>query len=296
MPSVTSAEAARQINAVLLLIRGEAGRAVIDGLSDLDTAIAVAVRALARLDATFTRSERTVALRAVVYSQMEQVFEQLAARVQVAVLANADAVIASSMEQLAEVHRLLFDAVGLEGAGISTRLMSRVPLLTGALRKSSAVPRFIDRRMLMARAAAIRFTGGALDAGLSGAIVRQTLTRALRGVEMGAVAADLPAALRRTLTPLASLPSGLRTIITSEVYNGMRETTTEASRESPIILLGHWDLSARHNRTDACDELAHANMGYGPGWYTPDAYPRAPHPHCACYQGGVRTAPVRDWS
>jgi hypothetical protein len=96
------------------------------------------------------------------------------------------------------------------------------------------------------------------------------------------------------------LPRGRR-IIATESFHAMREGTAEASERSPLILVGHWALSDRHaglpSSPDECDDIANGGRTIDgqPGWYEPQDWPAAPHPHCGCFQDDVRTIDPADW-
>jgi hypothetical protein len=88
-----------------------------------------------------------------------------------------------------------------------------------------------------------------------------------------------------------------RRIAVSETNNTLREAGARSLQTSPLILAAKWQRSGRHHVLDECDALAGLDMhGYGPGMFPVDAWPFAPHPHCACTQGGpLLTRPLREW-
>lgn len=86
---------------------------------------------------------------------------------------------------------------------------------------------------------------------------------------------------------LKSLYYDAKRIGVSEVNNALRETNRLALIESPVIEAVKWVTSGRHQVRDRCDDLAEDDQhGHGPGMYPPEEWPLAPHPFCACYQGG----------
>jgi hypothetical protein len=84
----------------------------------------------------------------------------------------------------------------------------------------------------------------------------------------------------------------------SETNNALREANTQSLHASPIIEAARWQRSGRHAHLDHCDALALLDLhGYGPGFFPHDAWPLAPHPHCACTQGGpTKYRPVSEWN
>lgn len=98
------------------------------------------------------------------------------------------------------------------------------------------------------------------------------------------------------VAPLRSLLYDARRIAVSEVNNSLREANAVAMVESPLVSAAQWQLSGRHHDPDECDVLADTDFyGLGPGFYPPDAFPAAPHPHCGCYQGSVQIRPPSEW-
>jgi hypothetical protein len=80
-----------------------------------------------------------------------------------------------------------------------------------------------------------------------------------------------------------------RRIQVSEMNNALREANTEALVESPVVTAAAWQVSGRHDfgNPDECSVLATADYyGLGRGVYPVGKFPLAPHPHCACTQGG----------
>jgi hypothetical protein len=90
---------------------------------------------------------------------------------------------------------------------------------------------------------------------------------------------------------LGTIKSDARRIAVSETNNSLREGNSQALIASGIVIAAKWQRSGRHpsvaSTPDECDYLALADLfGYGPGQFPPESWPHAPHPHCACCQGG----------
>jgi hypothetical protein len=88
-----------------------------------------------------------------------------------------------------------------------------------------------------------------------------------------------------------------RRIVVSETNNALREANTQSLVASPIITAAKWQRSGRHHHLDECDALSELDLhGYGPGAFPVEQWPFAPHPHCACTQGGpLIYRPIREW-
>jgi hypothetical protein len=86
------------------------------------------------------------------------------------------------------------------------------------------------------------------------------------------------------VTGLKALGSRLNGVAITETFNAMRVGNASAMSMSPIVLAARWHLSETHPKADECDVLAMQDVGYGPGMYTPEDWPDAPHPYCGCFQ------------
>jgi hypothetical protein len=94
---------------------------------------------------------------------------------------------------------------------------------------------------------------------------------------------------------LASVQSDADRIARSEIMNALRSANSIALSRGGIVAAVAWQLSGGHQGPDECDDLASADVGYGPGFYPPDQFPDAPHPNCACYAGAVQLLPPDEW-
>ena len=92
---------------------------------------------------------------------------------------------------------------------------------------------------------------------------------------------------RGRVSGVRTLFSDARRIAVTETNNALREANTVALQASNLIEGATWQLSGRHHIPDECDELA-AYTGWNgePGAHPVDDWPAAPHPYCACTQGG----------
>jgi hypothetical protein len=94
---------------------------------------------------------------------------------------------------------------------------------------------------------------------------------------------------------LATVQSDAERIARSEIMNALRAANRLALSRGGIVLAVAWQTSGNHVGPDECDDLAQADVGYGPGFYPPNQFPDAPHPNCACYAGAVQLLPPEDW-
>jgi hypothetical protein len=133
-----------------------------------------------------------------------------------------------------------------------------------------------------------------------------------RGVSSGRLTKDVAALLAggkpdlktygldpSDVSGLRTLFSDARRIAVTETNNALREGNRMGLLASPIVKAVKWQTSGRHDAIaglapDECDDLAEGNdpedlaeLGpLPPGYYSPKRFPLAPHPYCACVQGG----------
>lgn len=123
-------------------------------------------------------------------------------------------------------------------------------------------------------------------------IFESAVHRGAGTIEWGAYGID-----KTEVSAVRSLLYDARRIMVSEPNNAHRTATAAAMDESPVVIAAKWQLSGRHFRADICDVLATNDAhGYGPGFYPPDAWPDAGHPHCGCYQGRAKFRRPAEWA
>jgi type IV pilus biogenesis protein CpaD/CtpE len=104
----------------------------------------------------------------------------------------------------------------------------------------------------------------------------------------------------KDVSGIRTLYSDSRRIAVSETNNALREANTLSLKESPV-LAATWQRSGRHEglkqKHDRCDDYAEEDrFGLGQGMWLIEQWPNAPHPYCACVQGGpVVYMDVEDW-
>jgi hypothetical protein len=167
---------------------------------------------------------------------------------------------------------------------------ARTVAVLAARRVNAATFETLVRRHLLEAAPA-------LDELLISGIARGVSSRRLAGEIADLLRGEDPAPgpLIRASTALSdadrsairSLEYDARRIAVTETNNALREANTQALLASPIVLAAKWQTSGRHHVLDECDVLATFDFyGFGPGMYPPEFWPLAPHPFCACVQGG----------
>lgn len=99
---------------------------------------------------------------------------------------------------------------------------------------------------------------------------------------------------------LRTIYSDSRRIAVSETNNALREANKISLQESPVQA-ATWQRSGRHEglgqKRDRCDDYAEEDrFGLGQGVWLVEHWPDAPHPYCACVQGGpVIFMDIGDW-
>lgn len=134
---------------------------------------------------------------------------------------------------------------------------------------------------------------------------RLLVSAVARGQSSRNLAQDI-IALLQSRTPPDMRPSdvaGMRSlrydatrIARSEIMNSLREANAQSMAASGLVLASKWQLSGSHPEEDVCDLIAGADLyGFGPGFYPPDRWPLAAHPHDQCYAGAVKMREPKDW-
>lgn len=164
---------------------------------------------------------------------------------------------------------------------LGRRVRSREVLAELKAIRGGTVTQAVARHHAQARRAGRQFIRQQLKAGATPTQVQRQLAQLLRG----------DARAPRGVGGLSSLRTDVRRLAVSESYNTMRATVTAALKtqtKAGMIRVGRWATSPSHGRRDRCDDLAQARLGYGPGWHPLARWPKAPHPHCACYLAETR--------
>jgi len=81
-------------------------------------------------------------------------------------------------------------------------------------------------------------------------------------------------------------------VLRTELHRAYRNAAVQYVKQMPWAEGMQWMLSDAHPEMDICDDLASSDVGYGPGVYTPDAFPDIPHAQCICFWVAV---PFKSW-
>jgi hypothetical protein len=285
---------------VLVAARSRGYALTADGLELIEAAFRQAARdlttELALSDNPVTRA-RATALRRQVLDILSQLEQRVALATERQVLTTIDDIVA--MHQRAHVALAERYAGGLPSIAEG---FAQVPARAIAVFASrggvAATFRTLMRRHMLDAAPQ-------LDRLLASAIIRGQSTRNLARDIVTLLQGQDPEGIDPTdVAGLRTLRSDALRIARTEPLNALREANAQAMMASPIIEAAKWQLSGNHGEQirkygrDACDVLASVLdlYGYGPGYYLPHCWPLAPHPNCACYQGGpTKFRPPRDW-
>lgn len=190
-----------------------------------------------------------------------------------------------------------------KNAGVSTDILSFAQVPTRVLAALAARPsnaatfKTLAKRNLLESADAM---DELLTAGAARGVSAGVLARDIRTMFNGGNPLDLRKTYGLTQAQVAegkTIAYDAKRIAVSEINNGLREANRQSMIESGIILAASWQLSGAHAVEDECDDLAEMDYyGYGAGYYPPEDWPLAPHPFCACTQGGpVKFRPAEEW-
>lgn len=197
-------------------------------------------------------------------------------------------IISGILAQHSLVHLEASRVVGLNGKGIALKL--------------KVVPKIVKPRAVKAlrsgkatTAAAIRDHMTRVEQGFAAYLQEVTGVKssaeALRGMQQllnGRLPFGLSGDVKSEVRAAASLGWKSEQMTVTESFATYRETNAEGLKVAPVTMVAQWLLSDRHEVPDECDDLASADMGYGPGMYPPEDWPDAPHPNCQCGQGDVQ--------
>lgn len=190
-----------------------------------------------------------------------------------------------------------------KNAGVNTDILSftQVPLRVlaalAARPSNAATFKTLAKRHLLESADAM---DEVLTAGAARGVSAGVLARDIRRMFNGGDPLDLRKTYGLTQAQIAegkTIAYDAKRIAVSEINNGLREANRQSMIESGIILAASWQISGVHAVEDECDDLAEMDYyGYGAGYYPPEDWPLAPHPFCACTQGGpVKFRPAEEW-
>lgn len=214
----------------------------------------------------------------------------------------------STLKEIALIHAdvtkaLVRGVAGQDAVSMVARRFARIPIRAvaamNARREGAATfETLVNRNMLEA--------APELDVMLTRAVAQGMSPARLTNDIADLLAGDLPDSLgeyglaETDVSGIKTLYSDARRIAVSETNNALREGNRISLIESPVMA-ATWQRSGRHKalrqKEDMCDVLAEQDLfDLGPGMYPVEEWPEAPHPHCACTQGGpIKYMPVEDW-
>lgn len=293
---MTAHQAEAALRVMLRHLRRRAGKISQAEIRKYEAAIRALARQLTARGTTPITKARAQSLgRAMdhILTEVDAVLQQVAAR-------SIKTISTEITTQYQTVHARLYHAQGLPSGGVVQRFevvpqrtLKRLATLGG---RRFSLPRVVTKNVDMARTSVETYIRAA-----TGKVPDEVAVRSILRLLDGKLPVDLPGlGLKETqLTGAKGLLHRGRRILATESFNTMREATAEGSARSPIIIVGHWGLSDGHadlpSSPDECDDIATADVGYGPGWYLPEHWPKAPHPHCACPQDDTRVLDPSDW-
>lgn len=243
-------------------------------------------------------------------NRLMAIFEEFGGRAITAVAAGTTTVLRQVIQEHRRQTERLLQRYGVTASPAWDRVPARARVMTASLR---GVPTFrslikyrLDQRVLPSIEGALAH---AMTSGMSSRELARQLAFTLvdndpkvtRFLNKRSINALEKAGRIDEAKRLRGVLYDSRRIAVSEVNNQLRAANTASMIEGGIIAAAKWQRSGRHAGLPStpceCDELAETDSyGYGPGMYPPEHWPDAPHPFCACYQGGPLVyKPVSEW-
>lgn len=292
------------------------------------TGFAVQAASLNTVEALFQRmlidlgtDSRTGAIGAARAAQLERQVRAMLRSYRAGVVATTDGAISLTMERIVTLHAEATTGIlGTSGAALDLAAIEpRVLAVMASVRRAETFVSLLDYRLDLIMGEVDNLLRSAVARGVSSGRASVDMARLLASgnrrmetalrklprtfggsldkVRLGAKDFSRYGIDRRDTRSLRTLLYDSRRIVRSETMNTMRETNAVALNDSPVVEAGRWQTSGNHPEEDECDELARADaFGLGPGFYPPDQWPFAPHPHCGCYQAGVKLRSPTEWS
>lgn len=214
--------------------------------------------------------------------------------------------IKSTVREIAAIHAevvrdLVKGVAGSDAARQVVQRFNRIPIRAVAAmnaKRGETFKTLIERN--------IQDAAPELDVLLTRAVAQGMSPARLTGDVADLLAGDNPTGLGEygldpsDVSGIRTLFSDARRIAVSETNNALREANKISLQESPAMA-ATWQRSGRHEglkqKRDRCDDYAEEDrFGLGPGMWPVDRWPDAPHPYCACVQGGpVVYMDIGDW-
>lgn len=241
-------------------------------------------------------------------SRMRERLARAVNAVRVLYVENAETLVSGVVASALDVHVAAHARVASRVLGFDPRreLLLRVASVATEterlLRLSRARPESIADIVSRNARAAFRAGNALIERGLEArrfdADVARDLAASIAGLEIDTSEYGLS---RPDVTPLRGLVHAGGMLFVSEAFNAMRAVQAATLDALGLVRVATWTLSERHaelaSSPDVCDDMAVADVGYGPGRYLLSRWPRAPHPHCGCYPSApLSLTPVESWA
>jgi hypothetical protein len=272
-----------------------------EGIARLRRMFGQAIQDLTRQLATVGDDQVTKERATVLREQIEQTLRLIELRIaeltQETAQATAEAVVAIHREVNLDLARTYRNDLVPDFAAAFNAIQARAVTAFAARSQNAATYKTLARRNVKDAAPALdNLLGSAIARGVSSG----RLTKDVAALLVGGTPDLKTYGLQPTdVSGLRTLLSDARRIAVTETNNALREGNRMGLLASPIVKAVKWQVSGRHESIpglapDECDDLAQGNDAEDlaelgalpPGYYSPKRFPLAPHPYCACVQGG----------
>lgn len=269
------------------------------GVKRMLAALRDAIKELESTSTATMTTARAIALR----TQIRALLPELESIIATETRRTVNLTTQSVVDIHARVIRQIAKDIAPDALPALLRRLSETPvraLTVIAARKSNAATfRTLARRNIQDVAPALDVViESGVARGLSAANLTKDVAKVLAGSDINYAAYGVSSS---DLAGARTLLYDARRIAVTETNNALREANRSALLDAGIVEGATWQRSGRHaglpSSPDACDDLAEAT-GYNgePGAYRIEDWPLAPHPFCACVQGGpVYFKPVDSW-
>jgi acyl CoA:acetate/3-ketoacid CoA transferase alpha subunit len=272
-----------------------------EGIARLRRMFGVAVQDLTRQLATVGDDQVTKERATVLREQIEQTLALIERRIaeltQETAQKTAEAVVEIHREVNLDLARTYRNDLVPDFTKAFDVVQVRAVTTFAARSQNAATYKTLARRNVRDAAPALdNLLGSAIARGVSSGRLTQDVAALLVGGTPDLTTYGLDPA---DVSGLKTLLYDARRIAVTETNNALREGNRMALMASPIVKAVKWTVSGRHEAIpglapDECDTLAEGNDAEDlaelgelpPGYYSPKRFPLAPHPFCACVQGG----------
>ncbi len=276
--------AAEQFAALMKRVRAVSAGASRQAIREVDAALAEAATRFAKVAAgtgTMTTADATRLLGTLTKSlkAVETTWVAATKKAQTTIFT-------AIVNQHKAVNFSVAKVTSLDATGVALRL-DTVPAATrqlmAAARKGQTIDSIIKGHVGDAEDSIATFVKGA-----TGKMPSAQAVAGIRRLLGGELPVDLGGMSKTDARVGASLPWKTERVITTESFEGYRQGNAQATTHAVVEMVAKWTTAKDHIVCPECIALSKADVGFGPGWYPPDRWPKAPHPNCRCYQGEIR--------